>query len=132
MNNSMKNEKSSMNATPYYSEDGTKIAVLLTSRYGAGWSSWYGSKLAYDKRIVEWWIKHHDNDYCLKIRNCNTLEYKEFSDLLKKWGYDNKIYTYGYGNIILQWIDRGRAWQIKDYDGKEYIIFADEQPWNSF
>lgn len=121
-----------MNVTPYYSEDGTKIAILLTRYYGAGWSSWYDSKLAYDRRIVEWWIKHHDNDYCLRIRNCNTPEYQEFSNFLKKCGYNDKIYAYGYSSLVLQWIDRGRKWQIKDYDGKEYIIFADEQHWNSF
>lgn len=120
-----------MGVTPYYSEDRSMAAVLVSRGFGAGWSSWNKAELAYDRRVVEWWMKHHDREYCRKLdeREPASPEYKEFSTLLKQWGYDH-VYLGGYEDIKLYWVRRGCQWRIEEYDGNERIVFNDEQYWN--
>lgn len=39
----------------YYNEDG-ELGVLYSPGFGAGWSTWDRDELAYDRRIVEYWL----------------------------------------------------------------------------
>lgn len=123
---------------PYFNVGKTQIAVLVSHGYGAGWSTWGVPELAWDSRVVEWWIDHHDMAYCQKITYTGlfgveeSAEHKEFAAKLKEWGYDEHTYMGGYANIRLEWVDRGRQWRIEEYDGSEYLVFADEQHWISF
>ena len=42
--------------------DGKRYAVLVSGGYGAGWSTWGDKRLAYDKRIVEFFLDHEGNE----------------------------------------------------------------------
>ena len=53
----------------YYNEDKTKYAVLVSHGFGAGWSSWNDPSVAYDKRVVEFWLTHHESDEVKSYRN---------------------------------------------------------------
>ncbi len=126
---------------PYYNMDKTMIAVLVSPGYGAGWSTWTKDEFAWDSRIVKWWLKHHtDEDYARKITDAGfgntneSQEHKEFLKFLEDCGYENvdEIYLGGYKDIELVWVPRNRKWLIKEYDGSEKIVFADEQKWHAF
>lgn len=127
-----------MMVIPYYSPDGSQVAVLVAPGFGAGWSTWGVPELAYDHRIVEWWMEHNDADYCRKIEESGMFsrpespEHREFANKLREWGYGDHVYMGGYADIELVWVDCGRQWQIEEYDGNEYIVFADQQQWHSF
>ena len=121
---------------PYYNWNKTKIAVLVSAGFGAGWSTWNTESLAWDSRVVEWWLNHHSQEYGRAVTHSGFVspasrEYLEFAAKLKEWGYEN-VYMGGYADINLHWIDAHRKWHIEEYDGKEYIVYADEQKWNSF
>ena len=50
----------------YEKGDGT-FAVLVSPGYGAGWSTWDRKELAYDKRIIEYYLAHcDDRDFMVK------------------------------------------------------------------
>ena len=39
----------------YYNENG-ELGVLISTGFGAGWSSWNCDEIAFDKRVVEYWL----------------------------------------------------------------------------
>ena len=122
---------------PYYNEDKTKIAVLVSGGFGAGWSTWGAESLAWDSRVVEWWLNHHSQEYGRALEHSGLFrtppsrEYTEFAEKLKEWGYEH-VYMGGYIDISLHWVDRYRKWRIEEYDGSEYLVYADEERWNEF
>lgn len=120
-----------MTVTPYYSPAGDKITVLVSIGYGAGFSTWGVPELAYDHRVVEWWLEHNSDEYCSAVERFDSPENKEFKIKLREWGYGD-VYLGGYADIELVWIERDRQWRIEEYDGNEHIVFADQQQWNSF
>ena len=66
----------------YYNEDGTKVAVLVSPGYGAGWSTWNDDTLAYDKRVVEFWLTHKDNEKFME--EIDSFSYHEKLPALKE------------------------------------------------
>lgn len=112
----------------YYNEDGTKIAVLVSPGFGAGWSTWCGKSLAYDKRVIEWWLAHKDDKKYmdeLTAFHTNHVQYLT-QQLFQSWGY-NHVYFGGIGDIEeLTWVDCNRLFRITEYDGAEGIEFVDE------
>ena len=48
------------NGVELYEKDG-KIGVLVSHGFGAGWSTWGSDELAYDKRVVEFWLSHKND-----------------------------------------------------------------------
>lgn len=96
-----------------YEKDG-KVAVLVSGGYGAGWSTWGSTNLAYDKRIVEFYLAHRDDkNFMLTIdkmgyigRNGNVLEHeseahKEAVRFFKSIGYNECPYMSGSRAFIL-------------------------------
>ena len=109
--------------TPYYSADGKSAAVLVSTGYGAGWSTWNSPELAWDSRVVEWWLEHKDHwdlDYL-----CRGGEADKFFESL---GYEAPYYG-GLSDIILVWVKLGRKWRIEEYDGAESIEYDDSIFW---
>ena len=109
----------------YYNEDGTKIAVLVSPGYGAGWSTWNDDTLAYDKRVVEFWLAHKDNEkFMEEIDSFSYYEkvpaLKEAEDFFKSIGYSH-IYFGGFNQIELEWVPIGCRWRIDEYDGSESL-----------
>lgn len=117
---------------PYWNDDKTKYAVLVSPGFGAGWSSWNGDKLAYDKRVVEFFLKHEsDETYLDHINRTWPVEYEEHAEAKKyfeKIGYPD-IYFGGFHSIKIYWVERGRPWRIEEYDGSETIIFQEDEDW---
>ena len=115
-------------------EKGDDIAILLSPSYGAGWSTWNYSELAYDKRVVEFWIEHHEDvDYinALSYPNIysNSSEIRMAANrLFGSWGYED-IYWGGFEDIKLTWIRKGEVYRIVEYDGSEHIEMFNDANW---
>jgi len=114
----------------YYNEDNTKFAVLVSSGFGAGWSTWYSPEVAYDKRIIEWFLSHEqDADW-----RANVSAFHANSDqaaaiaFLAQLGYTN-IYTGGLGECHIEWVPINVKWRIEDYDGSERLVTEDTEEW---
>lgn len=111
----------------YYNEDGTKIAVLVSPEFGAGWSTWNDKALAYDKRVIEWWLAHKDDE---KYMNKLTDFHENFlqaaaQELFQSWGY-GPVYFGGLRDIEeIKWADCNRPFHIVEYDGAEGIEYLD-------
>ena len=113
-----------------YVKDG-KVAILVSPGYGAGWSTWGEDELAYDKRVVEYWLEHKDDEEFMKEIDTwadenSTIEAarKQFEE----WGYHG-VYFGGFKQIKLVWLPKGTLFRIKEYDGSESIETNDSVDW---
>ena len=122
----------------YYNEDHSCYAVLVSSGFGAGWSSWNKPEFAYDRRIVEWYLRHNSQEFCNKVKvysffsdASETPEHAEARKFFSSLGYNN-VYFGGYRSDMLHWVPVGSSWRIKEYDGSESIEYRDSSDWNCF
>ena len=128
------------NVELFWNEDHTKYAVLVSGGFGAGFSSWEGKELAYDKRVVVFWLEHKDNKEWM--RTVNQTKYsssipqsdanKEAVAFFKSIGYDDCPYLGGFSSIHLEWVEAGQEWVIEEYDGSETLCFREDYRWNCF
>lgn len=98
----------------YYDEDGD-LVVLYSPGFGAGWSTWERPEIAFDKRIVEYFIKNHPS--------CDDMK-----DFLDSIGYED-MYMGGYSRLKTRSIPRNTLFRIREYDGSEFIETFDESDW---
>ena len=96
-----------------YTKDG-KTAILVSRGYGAGWSTWEGRELAYDKRVVEKYLA--------------GISENEMKEYLNSIGYED-VYMGGYSQIQVVWLTVGTMFRIKEYDGCESLELADDIDW---
>lgn len=89
----------------YYNENG-ELGVLISVGFGAGWSTWNDTEIAYDKRIIEKWLENISSD--------------EMCDYIENLGYA-RPYMGGYENLRLEFIPRGTMFCIHEYDGAESV-----------
>ena len=119
----------------YYNEDGTEVAILVSPGYGAGWSTWNDDALAYDKRVVEFWLAHKDNEEFMEEIDSSSSYYgkiptlKEVEDFFESIGYSN-IYFGGFNQIELAWVPIGCRWRIDEYDGSDALEILDMDNYN--
>ena len=108
----------------YYYNDKGEIGILVSYGYGAGWSSWseYGIKLAVDKRIIEKFNEHIDDDeWRREIDSFHDNDIKtEFQNFLSSIGYDN-VYLGGLKDCKLVFVPKESAVRITEYDGNENL-----------
>lgn len=110
----------------YYEKNG-KIGVLVSPGYGAGWSTWNNAELAYDKRVVEFWLSHKDDKEFMRTvgddgyYNCESNAYKEARNFFNSIGYAKCPYMVGFSSIVLMFVPRGIPWRILEYDGDEEL-----------
>lgn len=90
----------------YYNENG-ELGVLISPGFGAGWSSWNCDEIAFDKRVVEYWLNESPSS-------------DEMHEFLESLGYKN-VYMGGYGSLTIRYIPRGTMFCIHEYDGSESI-----------
>jgi len=91
-----------------------KVAVLVSSGFGAGWSSWnIGTKILFDPRIVE--------AVALKVPFSAVEDYLNYE-------YPN-AYFGGYDQLYIEWIPLGTQFRIDEYDGAESVITSDDFQW---
>ena len=108
----------------YYYNDKGEIGILVSYGYGAGWSSWseYGIKLAVDKRIIEKFNEHINNDeWRMAIDSFHDNDVQtEFQNFLSSIGYDN-VYLGGLKDCKLVFVPKESAVRITEYDGNENL-----------
>lgn len=93
----------------YYNEK-NELGVLYSPEFGSGWSTESYEELAYDKRIVEYWLTEHPS----------RDDMKEF---IANIGYKNfYLPMCGYSDLEIAWIPKGTLFYIENYDGAETII----------
>lgn len=92
-----------------YENEKGEVAVLVSSGFGAGWSSWNSNKefLAMNKTVVE---MH------LKGVGCDEVE-----EYIKRQTGADYIYTGGWSDCEIEWISKGTSFAIEAYDGSESI-----------
>lgn len=112
----------------YYEKDG-QIAILVSGGFGAGWSTWNYQEVAYDKRIVEFWLSKKDDKQFM--RNIDSLSdnatKKETKALFASWGYPN-VYFGGFADIDIEWVNKGQPFIIDEYDGSETLQVMTDIP----
>ena len=113
-----------------YEKNG-KIGVLVSPGFGAGWSSWERDELAYDKRVVEFWLAHKDDEQFMRTVECYGWRYspestahKEAMEFFSSLGYGTP-YMGGFEDIELEFVEKGVPWRITEYDGAESIETLD-------
>lgn len=127
------------NVELYWNEDHTKYAVLVSGGFGAGWSTWEGAELAYDKRVVEFWLAHkYDKEWMRAVTQSKygateqSEANKEAETFFRSIGWDECPYMGGFSSIHLEWVEAGQKWIIKEYDGSESLRFIEDYSWNCF
>ena len=120
----------------YWNNDKSAYGVLVSYGFGAGWSSWNDASLAYDKRVVEFWLAHKDNEewmqsveYFAGCYHGQSEANKEAEAFFKSIGYNNCPYMGGFEGIELEWVPKGVSWRITEYDGAESLEFRDDCEW---
>lgn len=99
------------------------VEVLVSSGFGAGWSTWNEPELAYDKRVVDLFKK-----YGPKI----TDEQEEtIAEAIHAMGYDTP-YMGGWKCIHIEVVPCALYWRIDEYDGAETLEIFDSRDWNMF
>lgn len=117
----------------YYNEDKTKFGVLVSYGFGAGWSTWEGHELAYDRRVIEFWLAHkNDRQWMRKVERYQpeSPEHKEAREFfINELGLDNCPYMGGFPNCALEWVPVGARFHINEYDGAESLEIENEGSW---
>lgn len=118
------------NIKPYYNEDKTATAVLVSPGYGSGWSTYNMPELAYDKRVVEYWLQHSNDKEWLKDVSGyrDTPARMQADEFFNSIGYPD-LNFYGFQNIILKWVPLNMPFVIEEYDGAEYLMQRSDFKW---
>ncbi len=114
-----------------YEKDGN-VGILVSRGFGAGWSTWNDrQELAYDKRVVEFWLTHKDDDEFMKdISSTGDTEAKNMAlEFLHSIGYEGYICLLGFEDIELEFVPHGIPFRITEYDGSEALEFYEEAGW---
>jgi hypothetical protein len=89
-------------------EEGGKVAVLISPGFGAGWSTWADPEqreaLCMDARIVRPVLSGD-------TKAAETAALAMFPDL----------YTGGASDLEVRWVEKGRAFEVEEYDGSESL-----------
>ncbi len=92
-----------------------KVAVLYSPGYGAGWSTWnsrVAEALCMDARIVGPFLTHG----------------REAAEAAARALFPT-IYTGGACQLEVEWVDKGSAFEIEEYDGNESVHIIGSRPY---
>lgn len=113
------------------------VAVLVSTGYGAGWSTWNDKiELAIDRRIIEWLLANakvdtqgEPDEWTIYYPNLDWNIEEVDADALKEYcesiGYKN-IYIGGAYGLEIRWYKEGTAIYIDEYDGYESVTTHDD------
>jgi hypothetical protein len=90
-----------------------KIGVLISTGFGAGWSTWNSPECALDQELVG----------AIEV-NLPAEQIKAIAE--RNWP---KAYLGGLLDCDVVWVDEGTAFRIEEYDGAESIHFPDGYSW---
>lgn len=91
-----------------------KVAVLTSPGYGAGWSTWNGSKeiLVFHPLLVA------------------MVESGKSAEITSDWITENlgisDVYVGGAEDLCISWIEEGKKFLITEYDGAESVVTEDD------
>lgn len=95
------------------------MKVLISPGYGAGWSTWEDPMMAFDERLI-------------RAFECGISE-EDMETLCVECGYTNAYgdapYMGGFSDLEVREIPSGTLFQIREYDGSEYIKYFEEDDW---
>jgi hypothetical protein len=95
-----------------FKKDG-KTAVLVSTGFGAGFSTWNKPEMAVDFDLVEAFLSGDKTRF----------EYI----VIEKYG--ENLYLGGMEDLMVKWVDEGKKFRIEEYDGNEDIEIFDEEVW---
>lgn len=88
-----------------------RVAVLVSSGFGAGWSTWCKSenseRAAFDPVLAE-----------AVLSNSSTAELKAIADERFPGEYQGGISD----GLEVEWLDKGTPFYVHEYDGSEHIV----------
>lgn len=102
------------------------IAVLYSSGYGSGWSTWNDSDLKetlmFEPNVVDLVQSYLDN----KISHEQMQRYVQIYVQDK---YEGKVFDMGIDGLDIAWIPVGTKFRIEEYDGSETVICLEDYRW---
>ena len=117
----------------YYNEDKTKFGVLVSHGFGAGWGTWNSQELAYDCRVIEFWLAHqNDRRWMREVERYHpeSPEHEEACEFfVNELGFDECPYMGGFANCVLEWVPVDARFRINEYDGAESLEIENEGSW---
>lgn len=90
------------------------MKVVISKGYGIGWSTWSDPAVATDPAIVEAVEKN--------------VEIKELVRVCHELGYSN-VDEYCCDGLTIEEVPAGAYFQIREYDGAEWIEIFDPNKW---
>ena len=110
-----------------------KIGILVSPGYGAGWSTWNQKELAYDKRVVDYWLAHKDDeDFMANVDSFSENDDKEeVAAFFESLGY-HSVYLGGFNQIVMRYVKPGVKWKISEYDGWESLETENDDDFIAF
>ena len=90
------------------------MKVLISPKYGAGWSTWNCREMAIDKDLIA------------AFENGCTEE--EMEELCIKKGY-HAPYMGGFEDLVVEEVPAGCFFKIREYDGSETIEVFNSNRW---
>ena len=96
------------------------MKVLISRGYGAGWSTWNEPMMAFDERLI-------------RAFECGITK-EDMKHLCMECGYtggyaDSVPYMGGFDGLEVVDVPSGMIFQIKEYDGSEYLEYFDDDDW---
>lgn len=95
------------------------MKVLISPGFGAGWSTWEDPRMAFDKRLIEAFERGISEEDMKRL--CVECGYLDV--------YGNPPYMGGFKQLEVRDIPSGTLFQIREYDGSEYIEYFEEEDW---
>lgn len=105
---------------------GGDVAVLYSSGYGSGWSTWNTSdlkeQLIFDTGVVDLVQSYLDNIITHEQMQRYVSHYIEDK-------YKGEVYNNGIDGLDIAWIPVGTKFRIEEYDGNENVICEKDYRW---
>jgi len=101
----------------------TEVAVLISSGFGAGWSTW-------NREVEEALLFHEElGNYVLTHAKDGLCEAQVEAILGTILGEDEYVYAGGIDGLHVQWVVQGEAFVVSEYDGSEGLSLRDRFNW---
>lgn len=123
-------------------DDKGRTAILTHPGYGAGWSTMsyeHRKTLLYWPQLVKYILEgNNQEDLLAASKKKGTLRYG-LTDLKEKYNLitDDMFTTErtpnlgGISNIVIDWMEPGKTFQVREYDGAEYVEYYDIADWET-
>ena len=124
---------------------GNRVAIIVSREHGAGWSTWcYDPDMANlmltDKFIAVLLMENQQLlDTVYQKSEQQMEEYLEFErdNFIAIREHCDEVYGRHYtelaiGNLEVEWVPADTAFQIRENDGRETVVYRDTEEWLVF